>query len=72
MTWFDWGTPVRVPDLSKRFQVNGSDQIPSPGTLNRYGALAEKRDRIESYVEEVREAETVDTPEDGFGPNREA
>ena len=72
VTWFDRGTPARVPDLSKRFQVNGSDQIPSPGTLNRYGTLAEKRDRIESFVEEVREAETVNTSEDGFGPNREA
>jgi hypothetical protein len=72
ISWFDWGTPVSVSDLSKRYQVNGSDQIPTPMTLNQYGTLATDRDRIETLAEEISETETVETSGDGFGPERES
>lgn len=70
--WFDWGTPVAVSDLSQRYQVNGSDQIPTPGTLSRIGTLTEDADRIEQLIEEIYECETVDTSGGGFGPERES
>ncbi|WP_157884817.1 endonuclease NucS domain-containing protein [Halorubrum aethiopicum] len=72
VSWFDWGTPVSVTDLSKRYQVNGSDQIPTPMTLNQYGSLATDRDRIETLVKEISETETVDISGDAFGPERES
>lgn len=72
ISWFDWGTPVRVSGLSKRFQVNGSDQIPTPGTLNRYGTLDDDRDRIETLAEEIHDSETVSTETGGFGPEQES
>ncbi|SHH66257.1 endonuclease NucS domain-containing protein [Halobaculum gomorrense] len=72
VTWFDLGTPVRVPDLSERFRVNGADQIPTPGTLSQFGTLSSDRDRIVSLVEEVRNAETVTPSGPGFGPDQEA
>jgi len=72
VSWFDWDTPVLVSDLSKRFQVNGSDQIPTPMTINQYGTLTTHRDRIETLAKEVVETETVDTSGDGFGPERES
>lgn len=70
--WFDWGTPVAVSDLSQRYQVNGPDQIPTPGTLSRFGTLAEDTDRIKPLVEELYECETVDTSGGGFGPEKES
>lgn len=72
VSWFEWGTPVQVTDLSKRYQVNGSDQIPTPMTLNQYGTLATHRDRIETLAEEINDSETVITSGDGFGPERES
>lgn len=72
ISWFDWGTPVRVSDLSKRYQVNGFDQIPTPMTLHRYGTLEEDRDKIETLAREIYDSETVETSGDGFGPNKES
>lgn len=71
ISWFDWETPIRVSDLSKRYQVNGSDQIPTPMTLNRYGTLADDRDRIETLAQEIHDCETVRSS-DGFGPDQES
>jgi hypothetical protein len=71
VSWFDWGTPVAVSHLSRRFQVNGRDQIPTPATLYRFGTLASDDDRIETLVEEIHAAETVDSSPDEFGPDRE-
>lgn len=72
VNWFDWGTPVSVSDLSSRFHVKGADQLPTPPTLNRYGTLRTKRDRIETLVQEANEAETVEPSTDGFGPEKES
>ncbi|WP_312909947.1 endonuclease NucS domain-containing protein [Natronosalvus caseinilyticus] len=72
VTWFDWGTPVQVTDLSKRFQVNGSDQLPTPGTFNRYGTLETHANRLETLAEEINQAETVESSLGGFGPEQES
>ena len=50
ISWFEWGTPVLVSDLSKRYQINGSDQIPTPMTLNQHGSLATDNGRIENLA----------------------
>ena len=72
VSWFEWGTPVLVSDLSKRYQVKGAAQLPTPMTLNQYGSLATDGDRIETLATEISETETVDTSGDGFGPERES
>ena len=72
VTWFDLNTPVLVSDLPPRFQVQGADQLPTPPTLNQYGSLSSDRDRIESLIEAVQNAETVDASGEGFGPELES
>ena len=72
VSWFDWGTPVRVPDLPMRFQVNGKDQIPTPGTIDQYGTISTDSDRIRTLAREVHDAETVEVTGGGFGPERES
>ncbi|WP_276249188.1 endonuclease NucS domain-containing protein [Haladaptatus sp. YSMS36] len=72
VSWFDWGTPVAVSDLSKQYQVNGQYQLPTPLTLNQYGSLKTDRDRIETLADEIYNSETVDTSDGGFGPERES
>lgn len=70
--WFDWGTPVKVTELSKRFQVHGADQLTTGITLNRYGTLATHQDRIETLVEEVIQCEPIKPTRDVFGPQDES
>jgi hypothetical protein len=69
--WFDWGTPVLLSDLPKRFQVQQKDQIPTPPTIQPFGTLETHRERIESLEEAVMNAETISPTQDGFGPEQE-
>lgn len=69
--WFDWGTPVLLNDLPRRFQVQQKDQIPTPPTLQPFGTLETDRERIEALQTAVTSAETISSEGEGFGPDQE-